>query len=386
MTQSMEEKQLKMRTFGLQAAYLASCVLHDRIPQPEENMDLEGLYTFCKFHSITAAVAMGLEQVWMTQPAGEDVMKKWRQTRDKAIRKNILLNAERERILGYLDSIGCRYMPLKGSLIQFDYPRFGMRQMGDNDILVDADKSQAIYRFMLDSGYTAAHYNQGNHDEYIRQPIYNIEIHRSLFKMETAPVLAAYYRDVFDRAVKDAGNAQGYHLQDEDFYIYMTAHSYNHFRGSGVGLRHLMDVYVFTFKRPNLDWDYIEKHLEGLEALDFDRCCRYLSNALFASPTLQPQVEGAMLEALDAFCASGAFGTEEQLFTKALQKHTSPGGKFKHFIRRIFPPQEMLGIMYPSVRNRKWLVPFVWVYRLIRSVIYRPGRVLREFKFFIRKK
>lgn len=386
MTQSMEEKQLKMRHFGLQASYLASCVLHNQIPQPEPDLDLEGLYNFCKFHSITAAVAMGLELVWKTHPADETVMKKWRQARDKAIRKNILLNAERERILTYLESIGCRYMPLKGSLIQFDYPQFGMRQMGDNDILVDAEKSGDIHRFMVDSGYTAAQYNQGNHDEYIRQPVYNIEIHRALFKKETAPVLAAYYRDIFDRAEKDAGNAQGYHLRDEDFYIYLTAHSYNHFRGSGVGLRHLMDVYVFTSKHPNLDWDYVERHLEGLEALDFDRCCRYLSKVLFAFPTREPDVEAPMLAALDAFCASGAFGTEELLFTKALQKQTSSGGKFRYFLRRMFPTQEMLGIMYPSVRNRKWLVPFVWVYRLIRSVLYRPGRVLREFKFFIRRK
>ena len=101
----MTEKQLNMRKLGMEACYLASCALHGTVARIDENWDLEKLYKFCKFHSITSIVAMALEEVWREHPAAPEIMKKWRQARDKAIRRNVLLNAERERILAHLESI-----------------------------------------------------------------------------------------------------------------------------------------------------------------------------------------------------------------------------------------------------------------------------------------
>jgi hypothetical protein len=379
------EKQLKMRQVGMEASYLAACALADRVPIVEKSVDLEELYRFCKFHSITSVVAMALETVWKETPADPAVMQKWRQARDKSIRKNILLNAERERLLAHLESIGCWYMPLKGSLLQYDYPKFGMRQMGDNDILIDAEFSEAVYDFMVNGGYQCQLHNQGNHDEFIRQPVYNFEIHRSLFKPETSPVMAAYFRDIHSRSQRDEGNSYGWHLKPEDFYIYMSAHAYNHFRGSGIGLRHLMDVSVYLGKHKQLDWAYIDGELESVGALAFDKCCRYLSDLLFSKPERNVKPVVLMEEMLDSFFESGTLGTQEQLLRKAIEQKTAEKGKAHYFMQRMFPSRELLGVMYPSVRKRGWLVPFVWVYRLVRSVVRSPRRVCREIVSFFRK-
>lgn len=388
MDQMNIEKQLKYRRLGFQSVYLAACALHGRTPRGNWGEDLDSLYRFCKFHSITSIVTMALEEVWRTEPAGETVMKQWRQDRDKAIRKNILLNAERERILGWMESTGCWYMPLKGSLLQFDYPKFGMRQMGDNDILCDSGKSEEIYRFMLENGYSCELHNQGNHDEFIRQPVYNFEIHRTLFKPETAPEFAAYYADIHERSLKDEHNRFGYHLSSENFYIYLTAHAYRHFVVSGIGIRNLMDVYVFLSKHEaRLDWEYIQRELTKLGAWDFECWCRRMSKVLFEEPELNPEILLEDLAVLDAFFASGTFGTEEQLLKKAMEANAGEkGGKAGYFLQRLFPSPKMLGIMYPIVKGRPWLVPFVWVYRLVKSLFKRPGRVLRELKSFFRKK
>ena len=312
------ENLIRCRTLGFRAVYLAACALRNQCPQGNWQADLEELYRFCKFHSITSIAAMALEEAWKIAPAEESAMKQWRQTRDKAIRKNILLNAERERILNWMESIGCWYMPLKGSLLQFDYPQFGMRQMGDNDILCDPVKAEEIYRFMLESGYRCEVHNQGNHDQFIRQPVYNFEIHRALFKPETAPEFAAYYADIHERSRKDPNNDYGYHMSPDDFYIYVTAHAYRHYVVSGIGIRNLMDVYVYLEKHGDgLDWDYIQRELTGLGAWDFECWCRRMSKALFGEPNLAPEVSDADLAVLDAFFASGTFGTEEQLLRKA---------------------------------------------------------------------
>ena len=382
MTETISDKQ---RQLGYESSYLAACALRDSAPVLREDVDLQELYKFCQFHSITACVAMALDKVWAQNPGDPAVMKQWREARDKAIRKNILLNAERERILKHLESIGCWYMPLKGSLMQYEYPKFGMRQMGDNDILIDAGFSEAVYEFMVAGGYQCHQHNQGNHDEFTRQPVYNFEIHRSLFKPETTPVMASYYGDIQSRTHRDAGNSFGRHLSPDDFYIYMAAHAYNHFRGSGIGLRHLMDVYVYTGNHPELNWTYIEGELEKLDALDFDRCCRYLGEFLFSKTERSQGPEGLMGQMLDAFFESGARGTLDRLLRRAIAQQTSKGGKIRYFLRRMFPGRELLGVMYPSVRKHGWLVPFVWIYRLVRSVLRSPRRVLREISSFFRK-
>ena len=384
-TKNAPDKQHTALLLGKQSAYLAACALHDVVPAVSEDMNLEALFRFCDFHSITAVVAMALEKAWQTQPADSTIMKKWREARDKAIRRNILMNAERERILEHLESIGCWYMPLKGSLLQYDYPKFGMRQMGDNDILIDPELSEQVYGFMLQSGYQCRHHNQGNHDEYSRMPVYNFEIHRALFKPETAPDMASYFRDIHGRSVRDEGNSFGWHLRDEDFYIYMAAHAYNHFRGSGIGIRHLMDVYVYTSRHTRLDWAYVERELESLGALEFDKCCRYLGNILFGQTAGYGQPVAEMEEMLTSFFESGRIGTQEQLLRKAMQKNTAQSSRIGYFFKRMFPDRTLLGVMYPSVRKRPWLIPFVWVYRLLRSLVLSPRRVFNEIASFFKR-
>ena len=197
---------------------IAGCALNDRCPDLDGSLDLDALFAFCKFHSITSIVAMALERYWKeVTPADPEQMKQWKQAKDMAIRKNILLNAERERIVKHLESICCWYMPLKGSLLQYDYPKFGMRQMSDNDILFDESMHRQVYEFMTGSGYEAVTYQQGKDDEYVKKPLYNIEMHRALFGNALYPELAEYFRDVKQRLIKDEQNQFGYHFSREDF-------------------------------------------------------------------------------------------------------------------------------------------------------------------------
>lgn len=386
---ALNEKQIQYRKQGIEASYLAACALHDQMPVIAEDVEWDKLFKFCKFHSITAIVAIALEMVWKDHPADDSVMKPWRQARDQAIRKNILLNAERERILAHLESIGCWYMPLKGSLLQYDYPKFGMRQMSDNDILCDPAKTSEIRTFMLNSGYTCGQYLQGHHDEYSRKPVYNFEIHRRLFKPELAPLLAEYYADIRERCLKDEGNACGYHMSRSDFYIYFTAHAFNHFQESGIGIRHLLDTFIFLGKyESQLNKDYVDQELEKLGALGFERWCARISRKLLSTPDRAPDFADEDWQLLDAFFCSGTHGIEAQLFRNAYAKFSQGGkrSKFRYFLNRMFPSAEFLSGVYPIVKRYKWLVPFIWIHRLVRSVFVRPGRVFRETQDLLTRK
>ena len=378
----MDYEHNQYRALGIRASYLAACALHGMTPE-DDGENLEQLFQFCRFHSITAIAAMALESV----PTLGEKLQPWKQEKDRAIRKNILLNAERERILNHLEQIGCWYMPLKGSLLQFDYPKFGMRQMSDNDIFFDESKSAEVHKFMLASGYEAVTYQIGNHDEYIRKPLYNMEMHRRLFQNGLDPVLAGYYRNVFERMQKDSGNRYGYHLSREDFYVYLVAHAYKHWRSGGIGIRSLLDVYIYVSKyREEMDWDYIRGELEKIQAASFEEECRILSRSLFSEPVLNPSYSEREWKALDVYFGSGTFGTEENAVNSKLERERTSGknGKLRYLFNRMFPPISYLQENYPGLEQQKWKVPFVYLDRLFKAIFRYPKRILRELKLLKR--
>ena len=385
----MTEKQTNMRKLGLEAAYLITCALRGTVPVCD-GIDLNALYPFCKFHSVTSIVAMALEEMWKTDPAPEAEMKRWRQARDKAIRKNILLNAEREQILGFLESIGCWYLPLKGSLLQFDYPKFGMRQMNDNDILFDEAFQSRIHDFMISRGYEAAVYQKGNHDEYIRQPVYNFEMHTSLFMKQVSPELDAYYQDIRSRMIKDPSNQYGYHLSNEDFYIYLVAHDFKHYQYSGIGIRSLMDSYVYLQKHgTELNWEYIFGELEKFGASAFEKQCRVLSQKLFESVNADPELSPEDSIVLDEYFTSGTFGTYENTVRKGVASGENSPTWFttaRYLLRRLFPPVWYMIHMEPWLEQKKWLIPWAYVRRLFRGLFLRFRDISRELSLALRAK
>jgi hypothetical protein len=178
-------------------------------------------------------------------------------------------------------------------------------------------------------------------------------------------------------------------MSRSDFFIYMMAHAYNHFQESGIGIRHLLDVFVFLGKyEQELDRHYVDRELEKLGLYEFSHWSTRISRELFerSQHSTSLQAEDALL--LDAFFSSGSHGTEEQLFRKSYEKFAASSGnsRFRYFLHRMFPSRKLLGVTYPIVKKHGWMVPFVWICRLIRSVFIRPDRVLRETRNLISDK
>ena len=373
------------RRWGMEAIYLTGCALKGTCPQPNPDMELSGLYSFCNFHSITSMTAMALEMLWKELPPQEpETMKPWKQAKEKAIRKNILLNAERETILGHLEQLGCWHMPLKGSLLQHDYPKFGMRQMSDNDILYDEAFQQAVYDYMTASGYEAVHYGKGNHDEYVRKPVYNMEMHKALFMASHVPALSDYYRDVRRLMKKDEGNRFGYHLSPEDFYVYLIAHAYKHYLYGGIGIRNLLDVYVYVTRHgDSLDWDYIFRELRCFGAEGFEAECRLLGQKLLSRPCRNPELNEREQQLLDLYFTAGTYGTQEKAVRNQVES-SGKAGKLRYLLNRLFPSVQYMIDMEPELQKKRWKLPFAYLRRLLRGVFCRPRSILREFSLLNR--
>lgn len=374
----------KKWALGMDALYLAGCALRGQAPRFDTERDLDELFRFCQFHTVTAIVAMALLPVWPADhaPAARE---QWKQARDQAIRKSLLFNAERQVILDYLEKLGCWHMPLKGSLLQFDYPKLGMRQMTDNDILVDPAMREAIHEFLIGRSYTTGFYLQHEVDTYQKPPVYNFEMHMALFSKLEGEELERYYRDIRDRALKDPDNGWGYHLTDEDFYVYMLAHAYKHLIGGGIGIRNLLDIHVFLNKHGDMDMDYVNRELEKLGVYEFEQMCRTLCRKLLEGDPHEAELTELERQVMVSFFTSGTFGTDEQRFVKRFRRLQKGGGKItfgtklKFMFRRLFPPMALLRVDYPDLDRKKWKLPFILLWRAVRCLLH-PAKTLREVR------
>ena len=72
-------------------------------------------------------------------------------------------------------------MPLKGVILKELYPKIGMRQMSDNDILFDETYRKDVVRFMKNKGYHLKSGINAHCDEWVKEPVYNFEMHLNLF-------------------------------------------------------------------------------------------------------------------------------------------------------------------------------------------------------------
>ncbi len=377
----MEIPENQIRT-ALAMFRLCRCALTDTTPDRTvlSGVSLKELYQIGQYHSLSALICDALERMEWTSPEEQQCLSALQKIKEKSVRKNLLLDTERASLSAFLEENHIWYMPLKGVVLKDLYPKMGLRQMADNDILFDETFRQALRDWFVGRGYEIESYGIDNHDVYLKAPVYNYEMHVSLYGDSHKPEWWEYYKAVKDRLIKDEGNYFGYHFTDEDFYLYFLSHGYKHFDSSGTGLRFLVDLLVYLrAKEDTMDFAYIEKELEVLGLTSFEASCRALVSAVFSSEksfdfqSLPQNLQEMFLY----FLSSGTYGTLEQGVQNGIEKY----GKFKYFLLRIFPGPKILVSYHPIFRH-KWLIPVGWVYRWISVLASRPGRVKNVLKAF----
>ena len=344
--------------------YLCICAVKQVTPEQKklDSINLDLLYEAAEKHLVTAAVGMALENAGMKTHSFEQAVA-------QAQRKNALLDADRAKVLAGLENAGIWYMPLKGSVLKDMYPRYGMRQMSDNDILIDPERRADVRAIMEGLGFKTEKYEAAEHDVYHKKPVSNFEMHVYLVNGRSNAQLETYYLNVKDRLIKDEGNEYGYHFRDEDFYLYMIVHEYKHYIQGGTGLRSLMDTYVYLLqKQETLDWDYIRQEAEKMGIADFESGNRTLAMHLFAGEALS-ETEEKMLQFV---FSSGTYGTEKNDAINQVREK----GRFGYFLARLTLPKKQMYWNYPILKKAPFLYPVMWVWRLIS----KPFTSFRKFK------
>ncbi len=356
---------------GKNLIYLLACAVSGIVPKstamPE--LDIHQLFLLAAKHNVSAAVAVALESMGV-----HDV--EFHKALGKAIYNDILFKQERSDILAELERECIWHMPLKGILLRNLYPASYMREMVDNDIIIDENRRSDLRRIMLARGYKAVSFNRSNHDIYQKKPIFEFEMHVSLFMLYIADAPYRYFADVQRLLKKDEGNDYGYHFSDEDFYLYMTVHEYKHYSSTGTGLKALMDSYVFLkAKSGTLDWNYVNDRLREFGLTDFEARRRDLADRLFSFSDINalPDDEREMLE---YYISSGSSGTRKNLVENNLRGRS----KLSFWLNYIFIPRKMLAVSVPFTRKSVLLYPIGLVWRGIRGLLFNRRVLMQTIK------
>lgn len=370
--------------------YLMACSLQGTEPEgaPLANIDLEALLRLAKAHSVSAMVCMALEQTDAFQHAAETTRLKWLEAKNKAIRKNMLLDAERKAILHELEIQGIWYMPLKGSILKDWYPKPGMREMADNDILFDPSGCEQVREIFQNRGYKTVSFGKLNHDEYEKPPIYNFEMHVSLFP-GTYKELTEQYENVKERLLPVDGTAYQFAFTPEDFYVFALAHAHKHYSHSGTGVRTLADIYVMERHLGDImDRDEVEQKLTQLGIAEYEQHSRVLAEKLFSAvrPLAEIELTEDEKEMLLYYCDATTYGTVSNSVNNRLHELQENSEditlwtKLKYCGVRLFPGREFCKLYYPFVYRHPWTLPFFWVWRIVDKGITHRRKVKQELK------
>ena len=373
-----------------QLLYLMACALQGVSAREEilADADLKQLLIMARKHSVASMVCMALEKTAVFANADETAKKQWLDAKNKAVRKNMLLDAERKAILQELEIQGIWYMPLKGSILKDWYPKPGMREMADNDILFDPFRRKQVRGIFQNRGYKTVSFRKLNHDEYEKPPIYNFEMHVSLFH-GMYKELAEQYENVKERLLPVDGTAYQFAFTPEDFYVFALAHAHKHYSHSGTGVRTLADIYVMERHLGDImDRDEVEQKLTQLGIAEYEQHSRVLAEKLFSAvrPLAEIELTEDEKEMLLYYCDATTYGTVGNSVNNRLHELQEDSEditlwtKLKYCGVRLFPGREFCKFAYPFVYKHPWTMPFFWVLRIVDKGITHRRKVKQELK------
>lgn len=281
----------------------------------------------------------------------------------KCISRNANQEYEISALLKEFDKNGIEYMPLKGCIIKSLYPKPEMRVMSDADILIKPQQYNNIRSIMQNLGYNES--GVSDHELKWNKPGLFVELHNKLIPSYNKDYFA-YYGDGWQLATVRSGTR--YSMTDDDQMIYLFTHFAKHYRDAGIGLKHIIDLWVYK-KSKALNEKYISSELKKLRLYEFYK-------NIFE--TLEVWFENKPYSQMSDFITDyifdcGAAGNKENYYISDILKNSEfsdveHNGKLKTILYYVFFPYEKMCMKYPILIKHRYLLPIMWIVRGVTAL------------------
>lgn len=324
-------------------------------PIPYEGIKWQTIKTLAKYCSVESLVSNAVTAL-DKKYINPEVYAKFKQISSVQILIDGNISYETEKILKAFDANEIKNIPLKGYFMKMEYPRPDFRSVSDVDILFDRKQADKMKKVFAELGYTYLN-EDDNQYHFEKKPVMNIEMHATLVHRneESYSLLA----DQLDRSTKRDGYLCSYEMSNEDFYIYMLVHNSNHFRIGGMGLRMVLDSYVFLKNHQSeLDYSYLNERLEKIGIAKYEKRVREVAFKWFSNP----QAEMSFDNLEEYILLSGTLGrVDVGTMINSHKKITENNkSKFSYLISSAFPPKAAMQYKYPYVKKAPFLLPLSW--------------------------
>lgn len=288
----------------------------------------------------------------------------------------ILLKSERQMrqvdlIYKAFEENGIDYLPFKGCVMKGLYPKPELRVMGDADILIHEEQYEKTKPILAKLGMTMR--LEGDCEQTWISPELHLELHICLVQPAHRDYYS-YFGTGWDHAIPAGGYR--YTFSVEYTYLHLFMHFAKHYRESGVGARHVLDLWVYRRAHPEMDHVYIARELEKLRLKKFHDNTMALLELWFGEGA-----ENEMTELMNRriFCG-GSFGTMENTLVFGAMNRALDSRKLNNPLpgyiwKLIFPSRKSMECLFPVLKKYPILLPVCWVAKTVKLVLHRPERV-----------
>lgn len=256
---------------------------------------------------------------------------------------------------------------LKGTAAAIYYPVPYYRSFGDVDFLVPPERFEEARTLMEENGYCIQEDN-GRHIGYEKNGI-EFELHRRFSNDEynIEPLLLDGMKHIDIREINQMFFPT---LPDDENGLVLLGHIRQHIRGTGLGLRQVIDWMMFvhselndTVRESRFQAVARETGFEPLAVTVTTLCKKYLGlpNRITWCDSADEELVDAVLQHL---FDNGNFGQkrgEEYRSVDSLSRNIKKEGVFRYLQRAGL-------INWPAAREHAFLRPFAWLYQIARYI------------------
>ena len=316
----------------------------------------------------------------------------------QSVSSQIVHTAEFLQLYQKMGKAGLKPLVVKGIVLRALYPRGSFRPSVDEDLLVAPGERDAISSFLIQRGLLPAE-GTAESDAYEISYLDSdthlcIELHKSLFPPNSNAYgdLNQLFDGVLDRTVEvQIEDVKLRTLAPTDHLLYLICHAYKHFLHSGVGIRQVADMALFSNAYGGeIDWNHIYRACRSVNIETFTAALLQIAHKYLTMNTIPDAFTGIEVDEqplLEDILSGGLYGTVDidrvhsgnmTLDAVAAQKQGRHGSGVWH---SLFPGAAYLQGHFPYAKKHPILLPLAWAQRLgnylARSSKSNPAETIR---------
>ncbi len=357
----------------------------------------------------------------------------WTKYRDAAVSASVRQITQANEFLTILlhaQERGLDPIVLKGVVCRNLYPKPMLRPSVDEDLLIEANDTEAWHSLLLSEGLfrdgaadgeelsgEAASAERKAREEApelsyhkSNSPTY-LELHKTLFDpaSEIFGSWNSLFREMEERAVRvQIEDVSVRTLCPTDHLLFLILHAMKHFLHSGIGIRSICDIGMFSRAYTGeIDWKDLCGRLHSVKGLYYTAALyRILEEYILPGEPFYEMFyreAGALMRSggepewnqdgtnadtsplLRDILASGVHGDSSMIrlhssniTLQAASSEKGQDGALKNTLRSVFLPLKSMKNSYPYLKRAPYLLPAAWVQRLTRFLKEKRGAALES--------